>query len=193
VWRSSLHTQRVRMLSIYRDQHGSIRSDDSRTLPPEVIWIDLLNPTDDEKAFVEKHGDDQAGTGALRVIERVEDMGNVPGAGTTTRQRSHDHTIFAVQRTNREWTEKIDQLHLPRACRRRLSADVEGKLAVMRMQNAERGKRILILVLLSVCNDDPCAEATREFALDLYRLPLRWCLFANVTRFPTLRVRGLKR
>jgi hypothetical protein len=117
VWRSSLHTQRVRMLSIYRDPHGSIRSDDSRTLPPEVIWIDLLNPTDEEKAFVEKHGDDQASTGALRVIERVEDMGNVPGAGTTTRQRSHDHTIFAVQRTNREWTEKIDQLHLPRACR----------------------------------------------------------------------------
>jgi magnesium transporter len=42
------------MLTIYRDPHGSIRSDDARTLPPEVIWIDLLNPTNEEKAFVEK-------------------------------------------------------------------------------------------------------------------------------------------
>jgi hypothetical protein len=41
-----------------------------------------------------------------------------------------------------------------------LSADVEGKLAVMRVQNAERGKRILIFVLLSVRNDDPYAEGT---------------------------------
>jgi predicted ATPase len=48
-----------------------------------------------------------ASTGALRVIERVEDVGNIPGAGATTRQRSHDHTVFAVQRTNREWTEKV--------------------------------------------------------------------------------------
>jgi magnesium transporter len=42
------------MLTIHRDPHGSIRSGESQTLPSEVIWIDLLNPTDEEKAFVEK-------------------------------------------------------------------------------------------------------------------------------------------
>ncbi len=41
------------MLTIYRDSSGSLRKSQGRTLPKEVIWIDLLNPTDDEKAFVE--------------------------------------------------------------------------------------------------------------------------------------------
>ena len=42
------------MLTIYRDPTGSVRSDSSRKLPSEVIWIDLLSPTDEEKEFVER-------------------------------------------------------------------------------------------------------------------------------------------
>ena len=41
------------MLTIYRDTRGSVRSTTEQELSNEVIWIDLLNPTDDEKAFVE--------------------------------------------------------------------------------------------------------------------------------------------
>ncbi len=41
------------MLRIYRDTKGSLRSSLSTELPQEVIWIDLVNPTDDEKTFVE--------------------------------------------------------------------------------------------------------------------------------------------
>jgi Mg2+ and Co2+ transporter CorA len=43
----------VLLLTIYRDTSGSVRSSNEQELPGEVIWIDLLNPTDDEKAFVE--------------------------------------------------------------------------------------------------------------------------------------------
>jgi magnesium transporter len=41
------------LLAIYRDSNGSLQKSKSKTLPKEVIWIDLLNPTDDEKEFVE--------------------------------------------------------------------------------------------------------------------------------------------
>src|SRR5262249_55565811 len=37
----------------YREKDVSIRSSSSPNLPPHVIWIDLLNPTNEEKAFVE--------------------------------------------------------------------------------------------------------------------------------------------
>jgi len=40
------------VLSIYRDPRNSARSSSSRELPSEVIWIDLVNPTDEEKQFV---------------------------------------------------------------------------------------------------------------------------------------------
>jgi magnesium transporter len=40
------------LLTIYRDSTGSARAGAGK-LPDEVIWIDLLNPTDEEKAFVE--------------------------------------------------------------------------------------------------------------------------------------------
>jgi magnesium transporter len=40
------------LLTIYRDSTGSARGGAGK-LPDEVIWIDLLNPTDEEKAFVE--------------------------------------------------------------------------------------------------------------------------------------------
>src|SRR5262249_2664194 len=98
-------------------------------------------------------------------------MGNIPGPGATTRQWSHYHAIFAVQRTNREWTEKVKLVGAHRSTPfapsvpPKVVGSRRGKLAVMRVQNAERGKRILIFVLLSVCNDDPCAEAPFEFAL----------------------------
>ena len=41
------------MLTIYRDEAGLVRESASLELPSEVIWIDLLDPTDEEKAFVE--------------------------------------------------------------------------------------------------------------------------------------------
>ena len=41
------------MLKIYRDSSGSLQSSHLGKLPDEVIWLDLLNPTDDEKAFAE--------------------------------------------------------------------------------------------------------------------------------------------
>jgi magnesium transporter len=41
------------MLTIYRDAAGTVRESASLDLPQEVIWIDLLEPTADEKAFVE--------------------------------------------------------------------------------------------------------------------------------------------
>jgi magnesium transporter len=41
------------VLTIYRDASGSVRTSNVRELPSEVIWIDLLNPTDDEKSYVE--------------------------------------------------------------------------------------------------------------------------------------------
>jgi magnesium transporter len=40
------------LLTIYRDSTGSARRGAGK-LPDDVIWIDLLNPTDEEKAFVE--------------------------------------------------------------------------------------------------------------------------------------------
>ena len=41
------------MLMIFRDTTGRIRDSSSSELPREVIWIDLLSPTDEETAFVE--------------------------------------------------------------------------------------------------------------------------------------------
>ena len=38
---------------MYRDTSGAVRSSNARELPREIIWIDLLDPTDDEKAYVE--------------------------------------------------------------------------------------------------------------------------------------------
>jgi magnesium transporter len=40
------------LLTIYRDSTGSARAGAGK-LPDEVIWIDLLNPTEEEEAFVE--------------------------------------------------------------------------------------------------------------------------------------------
>ena len=41
------------MLTIYRDETGSVRGSTAPKLPEGVIWLDLLNPTDEEKRFVE--------------------------------------------------------------------------------------------------------------------------------------------
>jgi len=41
------------LLTIYRDSTGAARRSQTGKLPDTVIWIDLLNPTEDEKAFVE--------------------------------------------------------------------------------------------------------------------------------------------
>jgi magnesium transporter len=41
------------LLTIYRDSSGLLETSHSLELPESVIWIDLLNATDEEKAFVE--------------------------------------------------------------------------------------------------------------------------------------------
>ena len=41
------------MLTIYPEKAASIRSAGAEGLPPEVVWIDLLSPTDEEKALIE--------------------------------------------------------------------------------------------------------------------------------------------
>src|SRR4051794_26748797 len=40
------------MLTIHRDPKGAARKGKGRDLPGEVIWIDLLDPTEEETAFV---------------------------------------------------------------------------------------------------------------------------------------------
>jgi Mg2+ and Co2+ transporter CorA len=40
------------MLRVYRDT-GSFLASKSTNLPGEIIWMDLVNPTDEEKSFVE--------------------------------------------------------------------------------------------------------------------------------------------
>ena len=42
------------MLTIYRDAEPTLRNSSSRQLPPDVIWIDLVDPSDEEKAFVQE-------------------------------------------------------------------------------------------------------------------------------------------
>jgi magnesium transporter len=42
------------LLRVYRDSTHQLANGSLRDLPREVIWIDLLNPTDDEKSLVEK-------------------------------------------------------------------------------------------------------------------------------------------
>ena len=41
------------MLTIYRDSGGLVRGSSTPQLPDEVIWLDLFNATDEEKAFAE--------------------------------------------------------------------------------------------------------------------------------------------
>lgn len=41
------------MLSIYRDVDGAVRASTGPDLPDQVIWMDLLDPTDEERSFVE--------------------------------------------------------------------------------------------------------------------------------------------
>lgn len=42
------------MLTIYRDEGGTVRTGSEAELPGEVIWIDLLDPTPEETSFVER-------------------------------------------------------------------------------------------------------------------------------------------
>ena len=47
------------VLTIYREKDASILSSSSTDLPSYVIWIDLLDPTNEEKAFVESRANIQ--------------------------------------------------------------------------------------------------------------------------------------
>jgi hypothetical protein len=52
-------------------------------------------------------GNDQSRTGALGVVECVERVGDIAGARAAACQRRHHDTVLAVQRSERERTEKI--------------------------------------------------------------------------------------
>jgi magnesium transporter len=57
------------MLTVYRDQNDSFRNLSER-LPGQIIWIDLLNPTDSEKQLVAERADVRVpSTEALSEIE----------------------------------------------------------------------------------------------------------------------------
>jgi magnesium transporter len=58
------------MLTIYRDEAGSVRESASMELPSEVIWIDLLDPTDEEKGFVESRTHIQVPT--MQALSEIE-------------------------------------------------------------------------------------------------------------------------
>jgi magnesium transporter len=58
------------MLTIYRDEAGSVRESASLELPSEVIWIDLLDPTDEEKGFVESRTHIQVPT--MQALSEIE-------------------------------------------------------------------------------------------------------------------------
>jgi magnesium transporter len=58
------------MLRVYRDKTGSFSTSTAHDLPEEIIWIDLLNPTDAEKQFVgQRAGVHVPSTEALSEIE----------------------------------------------------------------------------------------------------------------------------
>ncbi|GGH21915.1 magnesium transport protein CorA [Alsobacter metallidurans] len=42
------------MLTLYRDEAGTVRTSTDPDLPGEVIWLDLFDPTPEEREFVEK-------------------------------------------------------------------------------------------------------------------------------------------
>ena len=58
------------MLTIYREKDASIRNAGAADLPPEVVWIDLLNPSDEEKAFVEARA--RAHIPSLEALSEIE-------------------------------------------------------------------------------------------------------------------------
>jgi magnesium transporter len=58
------------MLTIYRDEAGAIRESAALELPSEVIWIDLLDPTDEEKGFVESRTHIQVPT--MQALSEIE-------------------------------------------------------------------------------------------------------------------------
>jgi magnesium transporter len=58
------------MLTIYRDEAGSVRESAALELPSEVIWIDLLDPTEEEKAFVESRTHIQVPT--IEALSEIE-------------------------------------------------------------------------------------------------------------------------
>jgi magnesium transporter len=58
------------MLRVFRDKNGSFSTSKTQTLAGEIIWIDLLNPTDDEQKFVaERTGIHVPNAEALSQIE----------------------------------------------------------------------------------------------------------------------------
>jgi len=51
--RAACKAERIAMLTIYRDENGTIRTSHEEHLPRDVIWIDLINPDEEERRFVE--------------------------------------------------------------------------------------------------------------------------------------------
>ena len=68
------------MLTIFRDSTHFARSSSLPGLPPDVIWIDLLNPTKEETTFVESR--------AIR-IPSIEMLGEIE----TSSRLAVDHGV----------------------------------------------------------------------------------------------------
>ena len=66
------HAARIglNMLKVYRDNEGAFPGSQLEELPSQIIWIDLLNPTDAEKKIVaERVGIQVPSVAALSEIE----------------------------------------------------------------------------------------------------------------------------
>ena len=70
------------MLQVYRDT-GTFLSSPSAELPGEIIWMDLLSPTPDERALVE-----------ARAKVRVPSIGALSEIEASSRLASDEHAIY---------------------------------------------------------------------------------------------------
>jgi len=71
------------LLTVYRDSNGSLEASHSLDLPGNVIWIDLLNATGEEKAFME-----------LRVGVPVPSIESLNEIESSSRLAVKDGTIY---------------------------------------------------------------------------------------------------
>src|SRR4029079_3601331 len=96
------------MLRVFRDKNGSFSTSKAQTLAGEIIWIDLLNPTDDEQKLVADRTAIQVPNAeALSQIEpssrlfvegEVIYLGTAVVAQADTRDVSHSTRGFIVSR-----------------------------------------------------------------------------------------------
>jgi magnesium transporter len=76
------------VLNIYRDTERSIGIRTTDPLPDRVIWIDLLEPTDDERKFVER----QVGVG----LPTREALGEIEESSRLSSEKGHLYLTMPV-------------------------------------------------------------------------------------------------